>query len=277
MTRRETTVRTKRTITIAMVVVVLAVFMAFSVSRGPRRAEARNMSSTIELPLWAEGYELPLRGDDLAVGERFNTFVHAAGIQAEGKDIGARRHVSDGNWSALKSDGADKSLVQSYVDYGKPFYAVAPGTVIACWRNAPNNTPGSLHPDINKIAGGIGWFQSLSPERRSGGRWRPCPDGAIPWSHRQFWSERAVPTSAHSHGEGRQTGGDEVQPRLDHLLLGRQCELCGTLEGSRWQGYAEGRYSVPAAAADRDLYFQRHTWQRVSGALPTPCRFGRDA
>lgn len=107
----------------------------------------------VATPLAASAYELPLRGNDLKVGERFMTFVHKSGIQAEGKDIGVRRHISDGNWSSLK-DGGDDLDVKSYVAYGKPFYAMAPGTIIACWRNAPDNKPKSLHKDIDKIPGG---------------------------------------------------------------------------------------------------------------------------
>ncbi len=102
----------------------------------------------------ASGYELPLRGSDLAMGERYNTFVHAAGRQAMGKDIGARRYNSDSNWPWLKSDGADGKVLSNWVIYGKPFYAMASGKVIGCWRNAPENTPGSLHPNILKNAGG---------------------------------------------------------------------------------------------------------------------------
>jgi hypothetical protein len=102
--------------------------------------------------LAAGAYELPLRGDDLAVGERFFTFVHKSGIQAEGKDIGVKRRRG-GGWTSLEEGGDDKK-VTGYLAYGKPFYAMAPGKVIACWRNAPDNKPGSLHKDIDKIPGG---------------------------------------------------------------------------------------------------------------------------
>jgi len=39
---------------------------------------------------------------------------------------------------------------------GEPFYAMAAGTVVGAWRNAPENTPGSLHADYvaKKFAGG---------------------------------------------------------------------------------------------------------------------------
>jgi hypothetical protein len=100
------------------------------------------------LPFPAQAYELPVRGDDLAVGERFNTRLHLPGIQGEGHDIGARRHISDNNWSDLKFGGAQPALLVNWVVYGKPFYAMAPGTVIACWRNAPENIPGTLRPEV---------------------------------------------------------------------------------------------------------------------------------
>jgi hypothetical protein len=112
----------------------------------------------VPLPPVGGIYELPLRGDELNPGERFMTFVHKSGIQAEGKDISALRYTSDDNWSSLKTFGADKKVLTNYVDYGKPFYAMAPGTVIACWRNAPENVPGSLDPNIDKIPGGGNHF-----------------------------------------------------------------------------------------------------------------------
>jgi len=148
----------KKLLAIASVLVVVTAIVLLA-SRGTQRADAR-ISRPAEVPPspFAATYELPLRGDDLNVGERYMTFTHASGIQAEGKDINARRHISDDNWSSLKSDGADDKVLTNYVDYGKPFYAMAPGTVIACWRNAPENTPGSLHKDIDKIPGGGNHF-----------------------------------------------------------------------------------------------------------------------
>jgi len=119
---------------------IAALLVAFTVAGAPISA--------------ASGYELPTRGSDLATGERYDTFVHTAGRQAEGKDIGAYRYISGTNWSKLTSDGANIKVLKNWVVYGKPFYAMAPGTVIGCWRNALENTPGSLHPNILKNAGG---------------------------------------------------------------------------------------------------------------------------
>lgn len=101
-------------------------------------------------------YVFPLSAHDLALGQRFNTFVHAAGIQAEGHDFGARRHKSDDNWPHLDTDGADSKVLANWIIYDTPFYAMAAGTVVGAWRNAPENTPGSLHPDYTakKFAGG---------------------------------------------------------------------------------------------------------------------------
>lgn len=100
--------------------------------------------------------ELPLRANDLASGERYSTRVHTLGIQAEGKDIGVRRFKAANSWSHLKTDGADAKVLDNWLVYGKPFYAMAAGKVIGCWRNAPQNTPGSYHADYEKklIPGG---------------------------------------------------------------------------------------------------------------------------
>jgi hypothetical protein len=113
--------------------------------------------STVSLlPLTAQAYDLPLRANDLKIGELYSTFVHKGGIQAEGKDIGARRRVSDSNWPALKADSADAKVLSNWIVYGKPFYAMAAGTVVGCWRNAPENVPGNkdVYEKAKKFAGG---------------------------------------------------------------------------------------------------------------------------
>jgi hypothetical protein len=115
------------------------------------------LSLAMLIPATALAQRLPLRGSDLADNERYYTFVHAGGgDQAEGKDIGARRQTPEGTWKVLKDGATDGKILSNWVVYGKPFYAMAAGKVIGCWRNAPENTPGSLHPDFvaKKFAGG---------------------------------------------------------------------------------------------------------------------------
>lgn len=113
-------------------------------------------AASLALPAAASAYELPLRANDLTPGERYHTFIHTGGSQAEGQDIGARRHKSGTSWSGLKADGADKKNLDNWIIYGKPFYAMADGVVTRCWRNAPNNPVGGYHPDYDKglISGG---------------------------------------------------------------------------------------------------------------------------
>jgi hypothetical protein len=95
----------------------------FGAFRATRSTQARSnlINEAVPLPPAGGIYELPLRGDELNPGERFMTFVHKSGIQAEGKDISALRYTSDDNWSSLKTFGADKKVLTNYVDYGKPF------------------------------------------------------------------------------------------------------------------------------------------------------------
>ncbi len=99
---------------------------------------------------------LPVSANDIAVGERFNTFPHEPGIQAQGKDIGLKRHISDSNWSALKDGKSDTTVLNNWLVYGRPVYAMHAGTVVGCWRNAPENVPGTLNPlfTAKKYAGG---------------------------------------------------------------------------------------------------------------------------
>jgi hypothetical protein len=97
-----------------------------------------------------EEYAFPLHAEDLKAGERFSTFSHQPGIQGRGRDIHVRRFDGNGNWSALV-DGApsnpDLRKNEHSLAYGRPFYAIADGEVIGCWRNAPENPrPGEAHP-----------------------------------------------------------------------------------------------------------------------------------
>ena len=100
------------------------------------------------LPCLAHAYSLPVRGDSLQVGERFSTFVHQAGTQALGKDINVVRRESDSSWPALKAGASDPTVLSNWLDYGKSVYAMAPGTIIACWRNSPQNTPGTMRSEV---------------------------------------------------------------------------------------------------------------------------------
>jgi hypothetical protein len=96
----------------------------------------------------AQGYAFPLRADGLAGSERYYTTVHLAGPQAQGKDIIGRRHTTGVTWTDFTPTNSNPKSVSSYVIYNKPFYAMADGVVVGCWRNAPNNEPGSLHADF---------------------------------------------------------------------------------------------------------------------------------
>ena len=92
-----------------------------------------------------DGYAFPLRADALAGEERYYTVVHGTGIQALGNDIIAKRYTGGVTWSDFTPTNNKPDDVESYVVYRKPFYAMEDGVVVGCWRNAPNNVPGSVH------------------------------------------------------------------------------------------------------------------------------------
>jgi hypothetical protein len=101
-------------------------------------------------------YELPFHAEDLEPGERLSTRQHAAGIQGLGKDVGVRRYVGNSTWSSRRP-GVPTDRNESLLVYGKPFYAMADGVVVAGWRNAPDNPgPGQTHPEreTGRIGGG---------------------------------------------------------------------------------------------------------------------------
>jgi hypothetical protein len=95
-------------------------------------------------------YLFPLRAEDLLPGERISTGNHPGGVQALGKDLNVLRCTGGTSWSALRPEASREPGGRRNEDsliYDKPFYAMADGEVIGCWRNAPENPrPGTLHP-----------------------------------------------------------------------------------------------------------------------------------
>lgn len=99
-------------------------------------------------------YALPFKAEDLKPGERVFTGDHASGAQGEGEDFNVKRYLGNRKWSFVKK-GADGKKNSDYLIYGKPIYAIGDGTIVGCWRNAPENpAPGKRHARKDKIPGG---------------------------------------------------------------------------------------------------------------------------
>lgn len=105
--------------------------------RIPRQLPGAQMSQGAQ-------YDLFYLADDLAPGERYyvGKKIHSdSGTQMWGYDVGAMKYASSTDtWSEVKSSYDSKNAKNSdYVVYGKPVYAMGPGKIIRCWRNAPEN------------------------------------------------------------------------------------------------------------------------------------------
>jgi hypothetical protein len=100
----------------------------------------------------------PLKSDDMGLDHRYYTSDHATGAnQGMGKDIVAMRPVGNDKWNQLIADGVDKTVNTNHLIYGKKVYAMASGTVVSCWRNAPNNAKaGTIDPDAVSHLIGVG-------------------------------------------------------------------------------------------------------------------------
>jgi hypothetical protein len=98
----------------------------------------------------AQTSEFPLHANDLNPGERVVTTVHATGggPQTGAKDLRILRRVANNDWKALKEGKTDESVNANYLIYGRPVYAMAGGTVVGCWRNAPENTGHTKRTEI---------------------------------------------------------------------------------------------------------------------------------
>ncbi|WP_039915391.1 M23 family metallopeptidase [Cellvibrio mixtus] len=99
----------------------------------------------------ASAVDFPLRADDINLNYRYTTTNHwSKGAQTDGFDILAQRHIGNGKWSEFKTDNADTTLNSSRIIYGAKIRAMEAGTVVNCWRNSPENTPGSNHPKVGE-------------------------------------------------------------------------------------------------------------------------------
>lgn len=94
--------------------------------------------------------DFPIHANDLVPGERVVTAVHGTSDPAQtfAKDLRILRWVADNNWQKLKAGATDESVNSNYLVYGRPVYAMASGTVIGCWRNAPQNSGHSQRSEV---------------------------------------------------------------------------------------------------------------------------------
>ncbi len=127
--------------------------LTFSAALTPVKAQLTTMQvqrASTNGPL----YDLPLFANDLKPGERYYTSDHAnTATQKFGYDISGRRLAGD-RWTSLKpgitvDEHWDNPKNANYIVFGKPFYAMKDGTIIACWRNAPENPRPKLPSESN--------------------------------------------------------------------------------------------------------------------------------
>lgn len=98
----------------------------------------------VQRMMQAAMFDLPYFGNDLVPGERYyvGKKIHSpSGSQMWGYDIGVMRKNSGADtWSEVKSSTDWKNPKNGdFFVYGKPVYAMADGTIVSCWRNAPEN------------------------------------------------------------------------------------------------------------------------------------------
>ncbi|HLF32470.1 MAG TPA: hypothetical protein VI566_15765 [Xanthomonadales bacterium] len=100
--------------------------------------------TTTAMAMAGDRHDLPFFAQDLPAGRRnyVGKEIHSAsGSQKWGYDIG-QMHYDSGSktWSEVKAttNWSDPRNSDFYV-YGQPVYAMGPGKVIRCWRNAPEN------------------------------------------------------------------------------------------------------------------------------------------
>lgn len=113
-------------------------------------------------PAAADLWDHPFKADDLRDDERvyWGRASHSAsGPQQHGYDLGLLRYVDSKKQWLEVPEGKSLEVNADYYIYGKPVYAMQDGTVLACWRNAPENPKangsgeGFHHSEITKHDG----------------------------------------------------------------------------------------------------------------------------
>ncbi len=161
------------------------------------RTDVRTLTGRLALALLAlaggsaaraqQLYDPPVWADDMPADQRLYTtrakHSDPGHPQEWGYDIHAVRYLGGTSWST-RTAGATGTSNSTYVIYNKPVYAMAPGTVIACWRNAPENpSAGVLRPEVTSRHIGLGgnflWIEEDDGDRVLYGH---ATSGSIPES-----------------------------------------------------------------------------------------------
>ena len=154
-------------------------------------------------PVAADLWDLPFKADDLRDDERvyWGRAIHSdSGPQKYGYDLGLLRYLEAKKEWASVPDGGSLEKNSDYFIYGTPVYAMQDGTVLACWRNSPEN------PKANGQGEGF-WNAELTkyPKGKSriygggNGFWIKQADGSIvEYAHFQAGS---VPASLCPHND----------------------------------------------------------------------------
>jgi hypothetical protein len=92
--------------------------------------------------------DFPIHADDLDPSELIHIKVHGTGGGPEtgAKDVRVLRRVANNNWKVLKQGKTDDTVRANYLIYGRPFFAMAEGAVVGCWRNAPKTRRITIAP-----------------------------------------------------------------------------------------------------------------------------------
>lgn len=113
---------------------------------------------------WGQVYDLPFKGQDLRDDERVywhrkihsEDGPHGPSVQKFGYDLDVRRYdASSKRWTFASGSAA---VNKNWFVYDRPVYAMRTGKVIACWRNAPENSfdasgKGVLHEELTRYPG----------------------------------------------------------------------------------------------------------------------------
>jgi hypothetical protein len=132
------------------------------------RTTIRNamFTSVALFSLSASAATFPLKSDDLNLNHRYQTSTHGGGyLQTLARDIWAVRPTGNNSWHNLVSDDADSTVNANHLIYGRKMVSMVSGTVVGCWRNAPDNAKaGTKDPDVINsyigVAGNHVWIRA---------------------------------------------------------------------------------------------------------------------
>jgi len=211
---------------------------------------------------------LPFRADELKPGERFHTTTHSQGnpAQRKAKDITLERFDGD-EWTSVR-DGGDDEKNSDRLIFGRPFYAMRSGDVVACWRNTPDNPVATLpNPLAGTFVSNAGNHLWIKHSDGSFALYAHAKAGSIPKSLCPFTALVFPAPENQSTGHPDISDKAKLSPPFPHVTKGELLGLVGASGdalGAHLHVHIEKENASKTESIPQDMVFERGLTAKLS-------------